>query len=239
MQLTEDGAVVGANERQDTQTHDQKRTSKGYPGGPRSALGLYGAMRLGLSAYIIAELLWLVILAAYLVFPTYLPTYMFAHSDTDLNYVELAGLVYLLVSAVAFFFACRFIYRAMRNLHSIRSPVAEISPVWSVGYYFIPIANLFMPANAMSQIYHGTYQAVGEKSRHASPIPIWWAAWLLQGVPASIADNTEASGIPGFLFYLVSSALGIIAAVELIRMSDRISQRQELLKHGGVAQVFD
>ena len=189
--------------------------------------------------YIAAELLWLALLGAFLVFSNYLPMFMFSQSGANLNVVLAGGGLYTVVTIFAFFFACRFTYRTMRNLHTIRSPVAEISPVWSVGFYFIPFANLVMPANAMSQIYHGTYEAVGEKSRHASPIPLWWAAWLLQGIPGAIPDNTEMVGIPAFLFYAGSSALGIIAAVMLIRMGSRIAQRQELLKHGGIAHVFD
>ncbi|MHA7898857.1 MAG: DUF4328 domain-containing protein [Henriciella sp.] len=211
----------------------------GYADGPRSAIGLNRAMRLALIAYIVAEVLLVVVIAPYLLFPQSLPSYMFAIDPGDINYLLIADYTYVAVSIVAFFFSCRFIYRAMRNLHTIQSPVAEISPTWSVGYYFIPFVNLVMPANAMSQIYHGTHEAVGEKSRHASPIGYWWAAWLVSSVPDSIASNAGLNGIVTFALYGVSAGLGIIGALILIRMGSRIADRQEMLKHGGIATVFD
>ncbi len=239
MEFAENGAVVTNDDVNEDKSYSPKPTSHGYEEGPRSSLGLYRAMRWGLIVYIGAELAWQIVLFAYMVIPQYLPVFMFQETENDLNYVIVAGLVYLAITIAAFFLACRFTYRTMRTLHTVKSPAAEISPFWSVGFYFVPFANLVMPANAMSQIYHGTHEAVGEKSRHASPIPIWWTCWLLSRIIESIADQTGWIGAGGFALYAVSGGLGIVAAVSLIRMGRRIADRQELLKHGGVAAVFD
>ncbi|MEO1188368.1 MAG: DUF4328 domain-containing protein [Pseudomonadota bacterium] len=239
MEFAENGAVVKPDTTGVADTYDSNKSDRGYADGPRPTLGLFGAMRIGLSIYIGVEILWQMILAAYLVFPSRLPEFMFATAETDLNFVVLGSFLYLAATIIAFFFSCRFTYRAMRNLHTIHSPVAQISPGWSVGYYFIPFANLVMPANAMSQVYHGTYQAVGEQSRQASPIPIWWTCWLLSGVGESIADRSGMTGLTAFAFYVSSGLLGIAAAVSLWRMSARVAVRQEQFQIGGVAHVFD
>lgn len=239
MEFGENGSVVTEQTPENTNTYEKPPSSHGYEEGPRSVLGLYHAMRIGLVAYIVTEVLWQLLLSAYLVFPGALPDYMFAQTDADTNYVVTAGYGYTLVTIVAFFFSCRFVYRAMRNLHTIQSPVAETSPAWAVGYYFIPFVNLVMPANAMSQIYHGTYRAAGEKSRHASPIPVWWTCWLLAGIVESITDRLPVVGVSAFALYALSGAFGIIAAVALIRLGGRVAVRQEQFKHGGIAHIFD
>ena len=239
METTASSDEIPSKETGDSPSYATPSKSHAYPDGPRSALGLYKAMRFGLLAYLATEVLWQILLAAYLVFPEYLPAFMFQQSDDDLNILDSAGVVYLLACVVAFFFACRFTYRAMRNLHTIGSPVARISPTWSVGAYFVPIANFFVPANAMSQIYHGTHEANGEKSRHASPIPIWWSCWLLASVVETIADRSGLLGAGGFAIYAAAGLLNAIAAISLLRMGRTIAEKQELLKHGGVAHVFD
>ena len=216
-----------------------KQSSHAYTDGPRSALGLYGFMRWGLIAYIAIEVAFQALLSGYLVFPDHLPSFMYQQSADDIHVLDAVGFVYFAICVVAFFFACRFTYRTMRNLHTIGSPAAEISPTWSVGFYFVPLANLAMPANAMSQIYHGTHEAVGEKSRHASPIPIWWSCWLLGGILESIADRSSLTGIWVFAIYATSALMSIVAAIVLMRMGSKIANKQELLKHGGIAHVFD
>lgn len=212
---------------------------RGYEGGPRSATGLYQAMRIALIAYIVFEVALQLVLIAYLNFAAQLPDFMFAEIADEFLYADLIGLMYFGVGAVGFFFAARFTYRAMRNLHTINSPAAIISPFWAVAYYFVPFANLVMPANAMSQIYHGTHEAVGEESRSRSPIPLWWTCWLLAGVPQSIADNVSSAPLIASGLYLTSGTLGVVGAVVLIRMGRRISERQEQFMHGGYSTVFD
>lgn len=239
MEFSENGAVSNpADEATSDYQPSKPGSDKGYPEGPRSAMGLFNAMRLSLIAYIVIEAVWRAILFLYLLVPGILPDFMYAPADADFTPVVLIGLVYLGITIIAFFFTCRFTYRTMRNLHTINSPAAEISPVWAVGSYFVPFINLAVPAMAMSQIYHGTHEAVGEKSRDASPIPVWWTCWLLSNIPEAIAERLTLEPLMAFGLYLASGVLGVIAATSLIRMGQRIAERQELLKHGGVANVF-
>jgi hypothetical protein len=53
----------------------------------------------------------------------------------------------------------------------------QIRPGWAVGWWFIPIANLFMPCVAMLEL--DRRSTPDGTARRASPvIGIWWAAWL-------------------------------------------------------------
>lgn len=239
MEFEENGAVVKPQRGTGENNYSPQVSAHGYADGPRSLKDLYNAMRLSMWGFIASGIVFLFVLAGYLLFADYLPIFMMPQSEANLDVLTFVGLVWGLSSVVAFFFACRFTYRAMRNLHTINSPAAKVSPGWAVGYYFVPFANLVMPANAMSQIYHGTHESIGEKSRHASPIPLWWTCWLLSNVPETIADSSGATGVTAFMFYLASGILTLIASISLIRMGRIIADKQELLKHGGVAHVFD
>ena len=238
MEFGENGTVIRPNETA-ASTYRRQPSNHGYVEGPRPAMRLYEVMRLALFAYIVAEVIHVGLYAVFFFFEHPFPGLGADAFESRIAISGWAEIVYFAGAIIAFFFACRFIYRTMRNLHTIQSPAATISPTWSVGYYFIPIANLFMPANAMSQIYHGTHEAVGESSRESSPIPLWWTPWLLAGFPETIADYAGMTGIGAFTLYALSSAFGIFAALMLIRTGRRIAERQELLKHGGIATVFD
>ena len=238
MEFGENGAVIQPNETL-AGTYQRALSTHGYDDGPRPIARLYELMKLALIFYIVAELISSAMYFAFFAFYDALPSDVVNVFEVESNISWLAELIYFTGALVAFFFACRFIYRAMRNLHTIQSPAAKTSPFWSVAYYFIPIANLFMPAIAMSRIYHGTHEAVGESSRHSSPIPLWWVPWLLTGVPEYMVDSTSSTGLGAAMLYALSGAMSIFAALMLIRIGKRIAERQELLKHGGVATVFD
>ncbi len=237
MELGESGAAT--QPEQISYHADVKASVHAYPDGPRSATGLFAAARGGLIAYIVAELALLSLVGLYSFAPQLLPDIFFSQSINDLNAGYYFDWVYLVVCFVAFVLVCRFTYRTMRNLHTIGSPTAEMSPGWTVGWYFVPFANLWQPAMGMSQVYHGTHEAVGEKSRASSPIPLWWTCWLLASVPNSIAQYVAVEPLLYFLLMGASSLLGICAAITLMRFMHRITERQELLKHGGVAHVFE
>ena len=73
----------------------------------------------------------------------------------------------------------RWIYRANKNLHVLSSQPMRFGPGWSVGWYFIPIANLFKPYQAMKEIWtvaHGGTPSGG------SILGWWWFLWIVSNV---------------------------------------------------------
>lgn len=63
----------------------------------------------------------------------------------------------------------------------------SITPGWAVGWYFIPIANLWKPLTAMREAWwageHGR-SSPGARTARGTPalLGCWWAAWLIAGV---------------------------------------------------------
>ena len=144
----------------------------------------------------------------------------------------LVAFVYLatyLALAVAFLM---WIYRATKNLAVIHPSEQLISPGWSVGWWFIPIAHLWKPYQAMTAIWTGS-------DPNSSPAPrimlIWWVVWLLSNLIGNMVlrgtlSNFGDLAIEEFIglgwLGVVSSALSTVGAVLLFYLVRRIGINQ-------------
>lgn len=72
----------------------------------------------------------------------------------------------------------RWIYRANKNLHTLSSEPMRFSPGWSIGWYFIPIANLFKPYQAMKEIWTVTHRG----ALHGGLLGWWWFFWIVSNM---------------------------------------------------------
>lgn len=218
-----------------------------YPSGPRSVKSLFKWMAVAMIIFMVAEAI-MVLISFFLIW-LYLPSTVVHFSYEQLVQIDVwfrgAGIFRIAMFLVCVILVSRVVYRTMRNLHTIASRRAEMAPGWAVGWYFVPIANLWKPAEGMSQIYHGTHEAVGEKSTANSPIPLWWTVWLVSNFAANISTrmsggwNGEEYSVTSFSFDALSDVASLLSAYLLIRLFRRVVERQELLKHGGVATVFE
>ena len=249
MEFGENGAVITDK---DTNKDTKKNTANihAFPDGPRSLAGLYPWVVYALTGYMIVELFGVAI-SAFLVW-LYLPSTIVPFDLATLETIDLFILTITIAQFVLFVvgavLVARITFRAMRNLYTVGSDIVEMSPGWTVGWYFIPIANWFKPVEGVSQIMHGTRKAIGEKPFVATSIPLWWTFWLLTNLLATIANQiARISGagidattqITAFSFDGASSLFGILSAWALMRVLKPIVQKQESFKHGGVAHVFD
>ena len=57
----------------------------------------------------------------------------------------------LLALILCYIFVGRWIYRTNANAHSFGTGDMSITPGWAIGWYFIPIANLFKPYEGMKE----------------------------------------------------------------------------------------
>ncbi len=63
------------------------------------------------------------------------------------------GLVQLAAAIFIGIIFLMWVYRMCRNAHSIENAKIEITPGWAVGWYFVPLANLWKPYQAMKETY--------------------------------------------------------------------------------------
>jgi hypothetical protein len=73
------------------------------------------------------------------------------------------------------------IYRANYNARQLGAAGMEFTPGWSVGWYFIPIANLFKPYQAMREIWKASAAPANWQDHPRGEILPWWWGFFLFG----------------------------------------------------------
>jgi hypothetical protein len=157
------------------------------------------------------------------------------------------GLTYLGFTAVflaCVVLVCRWIHRAHANLHDAGIDGLEFTPGWAVGWYFVPIANLFKPFGAMRELWTASHAEVDKFGGEApSEVKWWWGAWISGNILSSVSSRIllmgegETSALTlGNALGAVSTALILFTAVLLVKLIDGITSAQR----GGVtaATVF-
>jgi hypothetical protein len=77
----------------------------------------------------------------------------------------------------------KWIYRANYNAHQLGAKRMEFTPGWAIGWFFIPVACLWKPYEAMKEIWQAS-QSPHEwrKVETGVLLPIWWTLWLMNAV---------------------------------------------------------
>ncbi|HEX6843958.1 MAG TPA: DUF4328 domain-containing protein [Actinomycetota bacterium] len=84
-------------------------------------------------------------------------------------------------------------HRATTNLWERRYPGLRVSPGWAVGWWFVPIANLWMPFVAMRELdRRSTTDGVPRPA--GGVLGWWWAAWLCRGIVPTIGISVSLAG---------------------------------------------
>lgn len=152
---------------------------------------------------------------------------------SDLVY-GLAGIPFFVAFIVTGFLILKWSYRVSMNAKAT-GHAPSISPGWAIGWYFIPIANLWMPFQALKRVWR--VSAGGDAWRTVKTPAImrwWWGFWIAGGF-AWNASDTAGTIITGMAGIAASSALTILAAslhivtcLLLVRVVRKISQTQSI-----------
>jgi hypothetical protein len=149
--------------------------------------------------------------------------------------------IFFAVSVVA---VCVWFYRANQNIGMAGLKNVEQSPGMAVGWFFVPIANLFMPFNTLKEIDKGS-QSMSKPEEHnswkenktQSLLIVWFVTYLicqvlfsflyfktraLEGKSASI--ETMHSFINLCYMYLAGYTIRIVSGVSLILCTRKITQ---------------
>lgn len=132
------------------------------------------------------------------------------------DFYGFAALGFLAAFIISAIIVGMWIYRAHANLFAAGIEGLEFSPGWSVGWFFVPIANLFKPFQAMRELWNASY-GLSDRFDADSPanMKLWWAAYLVSGVLGNISFRMElsASRETQSLISLVSAASGVLTIV--------------------------
>jgi hypothetical protein len=143
-------------------------------------------------------------------------------SDAVTAIVGLVQFILAIITAITFLM---WIYRSTWNLRALSGSSMTFTPGWSVGWHFIPIANLWKPYQVMKEIWHASHN--GNKTGHAL-VGWWWALWLISIFVGRLAfklvmcaDDT-ASYAAAAMTYMISDGLDLVLHVVALVMVTRI-----------------
>lgn len=123
------------------------------------------------------------------------------------------GLVDGLLALITVVFFSMWIYRAAANVVAAGTPGFDYTPSWAVGWFFVPIANLFRPFSAMRQIWNASHGEQGDRLNHANGLlAFWWGCWIISNIASNISFRmTFNPSSPESL--LEGQQVGLVAAI--------------------------
>lgn len=147
------------------------------------------------------------------------------------------GLVQVTAFLASIVLVAMWIHRAHENLVEAGYH-KQFTPGWAVGWFFVPIANLFQPFRAMRELWNLSHQQ--NDSPHdvaASELSVWWGAWIVGSVLSNFGSR-EISGDNNFeLLVGAAGAVSLaICAWLLRRIIQRITAAQRQMV--GMADTF-
>ncbi len=149
-------------------------------------------------------------------------------SVNDLREAAVGGFnsLFMLVTIVVF---GRWIVLAHRNLPALGARVLEIEPGWAVGWFFVPLVNLWFPYQGMRFLWRASHSVQRPELQDSTwVLPVWWGLWiafLYLPAAASVAAR-QAYGVDGLMVMtqweivnrLVNAALYIVASLVVTRI---------------------
>ncbi len=144
----------------------------------------------------------------------------------DLVSLAVGGVQVLLGLATGITFL-RWIYRSNQNLGALSGQAMRFTPGWAVGWYFVPIANLVKPYQAMQEIWQ-----VSHRDPAASPglLSAWWTLWILStvvgraAVKLVLAAEDASAYASSAIVYALSDAVDVGLAVAALLLVTRIGE---------------
>ena len=138
-------------------------------------------------------------------------------------------LVFLITGVVIL----RWIYRARECVDALDATGMHLTPGWSIGWYFVPIANLWKPFQALNEIWKPSSEP---RSWSAQPTPAllrwWWGFWLLASALGQAVYRLSgyAKTLEEFqtlsLVSIASSVTDILLSITLMAIVVRIDNMQ-------------
>lgn len=149
------------------------------------------------------------------------------------------GLFVVYIATIVMF--CVWTYRVNANIHALGAANLRFTPGWAVGWYFVPIANLWKPYQVMKEIWRASKNPSGWQDEGSSSIiGWWWFLWIVSNVQVSIGSSPEPETLDAAMtpFGLISVALDVIATVFAYRVVKQVGILQAEASDRSVSAIF-
>lgn len=156
-------------------------------------------------------------------------------NDNRQMIIGLATLGMLLVTATFFLI---WLHRANKNLSPLGVTGMKFTPGWAVGYWFIPIMNIYRPYQVVEEIWKASSpepesNLSWQSLKTPNLIQGWWGALILSGFAANASARLVSGQEPSLEMFKTSSIIAIVAgvidilaAVLAIKVIKSIDERQ-------------
>ena len=102
------------------------------------------------------------------------------------------AIVFLLIFFVGGIIVFKWIKLANKNVRALGAKNLEFSPGWAVGWFFVPIANLFKPYKVMNEIWAATHSPENwKKNENHRAVQKWWGLWIGSSGLIQLSNNLE------------------------------------------------
>jgi Cof subfamily protein (haloacid dehalogenase superfamily) len=153
--------------------------------------------------------------------------------DTGVAHLYTASLAVSLLAAIAFL---AWLSRTIDNTPVLRGGVPSVTPRWSIGWWFVPFANLVKPYQIVREVHDR--MATGGTSSGDWIVLAWWIAFLIgraitlmaQLISKPINPDAPDIGAMSTLFSLrgIADSLTFVGAILAIAVVLRIQWRAEM-----------
>ena len=148
---------------------------------------------------------------------------MAGFSLMTMAYSAYAQVAAFMVIAILFL---RMLYKAVQRAKGFAVPYSYASPGWAVGYWFIPLVNLYRPFQAVKALFAACAQEAGLSAKPAAGeqlLSAWWAMFLIGNMANwwlsnSGVDVSTRTGITSYAEYSIGCNLLEIAGTVLFML---------------------
>ena len=156
-----------------------------------------------------------------------------------------------IVTAILFLI---WLYRAFDNLSALKANHLEFTPGWSVGWWFIPFANLVKPFQVVRELYNESDPDFDRETGFlhvagGTPfvIGLWWGTFLISGFAYRLSDmlygkedlpSTNAFFVPLIVGAILSAISASLAAHIMHTVIQRQEERSKIISAGATNNAF-
>lgn len=145
-----------------------------------------------------------------------------------------SGLYFLTFLGIAFLFL-RWTYFANQNARSLVASDMTFTPGWAIGWYFIPVASLWKPYQAIKETFKASnpeYRDDWSNASHPGILPIWWTLWIVGNIfgqiehRLSLRAETQEELLWISQLSFISDVLGIPLGIAVIVLVGTLQEWQ-------------
>jgi hypothetical protein len=143
-------------------------------------------------------------------------------TDASLHTSGFISMIFLYLMTLAIVLFLVWLARSRRSAQELSPRGSLPSRGWTIGAWFIPVVNFFVPRRFVLDIGRAS-SASWEEKRDTTLVNLWWVAWITHALMVVVAGRVA----PGSMtFLVVGEAFMIAAAVLLGLVIERITALQ-------------